>query len=107
MDEERRYGSHDFRREGLKKGILLGSTILTQFRFRPDSVYNVFLLFPQDSVFLDLYVFVYVSFGLRYFPVTFLVTLVICFMSPFTSSLCFPCAHYVSLFHFLGLRSFP
>ena len=26
---------------------------------------------------------------------------------PFHYSLCFPCAHYVSLLHFLGLHSFP
>ena len=56
-------------------------------------------------------------FGLRYvlcflrtlyFPVTFSRDFVdICFMSPFHYSLCFPRAHYVSLFHFLRLRSFP
>ena len=53
--------------------------------------------------------YIYVSLGLRYFPVTFSRDFVdICFMLyPFHYSLCFPCVHYVSLLHFLGLRSFP
>ena len=52
--------------------------------------------------------YVYVPFGLRDFPVTCSRDFLdICFMFPFHYSLCFPRAHYVSLFHFLGLRSFP
>ena len=52
--------------------------------------------------------YVYVSFGLRTFQLHSLVILRYMFHAlPFTLSLCFPRAHYVSYFHFLGLHSYP
>ena len=50
-------------------------------------------MFPSDSVILRLRSLVILRYMFHALP--------------FTISLCFPRAHYVSYFHFLGLRSFP
>jgi len=80
--------------------ILLGSTILTPFQLRPDSVDSLFLCFCSDSVFVDLDISFICTFQTLHVSGHFL------YVHLFT-------LHYVSrtryvftISPFLGLRSF-
>ena len=84
--------------------------ILTPFPIRPGSnaliLYSVLCFHLDSSSVLDLATFYVPSDSVLsgYVSRDFLD---ICSMFSFHYSLCFPYAHYVSLLHFLGLRSYP